>query len=92
MGKELYTDGRYLEINPSWHSEESAWKAAQVRLMLQQHALTPATICEVGCGVGEVLNQLQMAMDPTCEFWGYDISPQAIALCQPRANDRLHFI
>ena len=92
MDKELYTDGRYLAINPSWHSEESAWKAQQIRRMLQQHALMPATICEVGCGVGEVLNQLQMTMDPTCEFWGYDISPQAIALCQSRANDRLHFI
>ena len=55
------------------------------------HALAPTAICEVGCGAGEVLKQLQATMDPACEFWGYDISPQALALCQTRANDRLHF-
>jgi len=30
-------------------------------------------------------------MDRSCEFYGYDISPQAFELCQARANDRLHF-
>ncbi|HEV8193020.1 MAG TPA: class I SAM-dependent methyltransferase, partial [Ktedonobacterales bacterium] len=54
-------------------------------------ALTPRTICEVGCGAGEVLKQLQERLEPDCDFWGYDISPQAIELAAGRANDRLHF-
>lgn len=37
------------------------------------------------------MGQLQVALDGECEFWGYDISPQAIYLTQSRANDRLHF-
>ncbi len=91
MIETLYTSGSYLEKNPSWHVEESPWKAVQVLRMLARNQLHPRTICEVGCGVGEVLNQLQGQMEETCQFWGYDISPQAIALAQSRANERLHF-
>ena len=38
-----------------------------------------------------MLKQLQNTMDDTCEFWGYDISPQALQLCAPKENERLHF-
>lgn len=30
-------------------------------------------------------------MDDSCVFYGYDISPQAIELCRPKSNERLHF-
>src|SRR5262245_11551081 len=91
MMQTLYTSGSYLEKNPSWHVEESPWKAAQVLRMLARNQLHPLTICEVGCGAGEVLKQLQAQMDELCQFWGYDIAPQAIEMAQSRANDRLHF-
>jgi 2-polyprenyl-3-methyl-5-hydroxy-6-metoxy-1,4-benzoquinol methylase len=92
MANNLYASGKYLEMNPSWHVEESAWKAQQIVRMLARHRLRPQSVAEVGCGAGEVLRQLQLAMDPDVVLTGYDISPQAIALCQPRANSRLHFI
>jgi len=88
---EIYTSGEYLEKNPTWHVEESPWKAKQIIRMLNQNALAPGTICEVGCGAGEVLRQLQGQMNVNCSFWGYEISPQAFELSQPRANERLHF-
>jgi hypothetical protein len=91
MSTELYTGGEYLSRNPTWHVEDSAWKAGQILRMLHRHRLDPRTICEVGCGAGEVLRQLQGTMDRSCEFQGYEISPQAFRLCQERANDRLHF-
>ncbi|MFB3819938.1 MAG: methyltransferase domain-containing protein [Candidatus Methylomirabilales bacterium] len=91
MFEDVYTSGRYLEQNPQWHVEESPWKAQQILRMLQKNRLAPKTICEVGCGAGEVLKQLQERMGPECEFWGYEVSPQAFALCQARANARLHF-
>lgn len=91
MLEKMYKDGVYLEKNPGWHVEESAWKAQQIDLMLKRHHLLPHTIYEVGCGAGEVLKQLQDKMDDSCEFWGYDISPQALQLCAPKANERLHF-
>jgi len=87
----LYLDGGYLAKNPAWHVEESAWKARQVLCMLRQNGVAPQTICDVGCGAGEVLKQLRENLDAECEFWGYDISPQAIALAKTRASDRIHF-
>lgn len=91
MVESLYTSGQYLEMNPTWHIEESPWKVEHIIPMLKRHHLEPQTICEVGCGVGEVLRLLQMQMSDSCTFWGYDISPQAIEMSKERANERLHF-
>jgi cyclopropane fatty-acyl-phospholipid synthase-like methyltransferase len=91
MSEELYTSGEYIGRNPTWHVEDSPWKARQVLRMLQRNRIEPRTVCEVGCGAGEVLRQLQDQIDRSCEFYGYDISPRASQLCQQRANDRLHF-
>ncbi len=91
MFKDMYTSGEYLEKNPAWHVEESPWKAKQVLRMLGQSHLHPQSVCEVGCGVGEILHQLQATMDDNCMFWGYDISPQALELARKRENERLHF-
>jgi len=89
--EKLYTTGTYLEKNPLWHTEESCWKAEQVLRMINRHKIVPRTICEVGCGAGEVLKQLQQRLDKECDFLGCDISPHAIELCRSRANERLHF-
>jgi len=91
MFAEMYTSGEYLKKNPTWHVEESPWKAKQIMRMMKQGCIEPRTICEVGCGAGEVLRKLQEQMDTTCLFWGYEISPQAFELCQSRANEGLHF-
>ncbi len=89
--EDRYTDGTYLEKNPGWHVEESVWKAQQISRMLSLHNIVPETICDVGCGVGEVLRQVQERVNENCVLWGYDISPQAIAMCAPRVNEHLHF-
>ncbi|MBV8280053.1 MAG: class I SAM-dependent methyltransferase [Verrucomicrobia bacterium] len=89
---ELYTGGGYLEKNPFWHMEESPWKAKHVMRMLNRQRIVPKTICEVGCGAGEVLKQLQQRLTEDCELLGCDISPQAIELCRSRANEKLHFL
>jgi SAM-dependent methyltransferase len=87
----IYTDGAYLEKNPLWHINESPFKVRQILRMLKKERLHPRTICEVGCGAGEVLKLLQEKMDSACSFFGYDISPQAMELCKSRANSRLQF-
>lgn len=91
MTESLYTSGQYLEKHPTWHVEESPWKVRHILPMLRRHRLAPHTICEVGCGAGEVLRLLQMRMSGTCTLWGYDISPQAFEMCKGKANDQLHF-
>lgn len=42
----------------------------------RKNALNPSRICEIGCGAGEILNQLAIQY-PGKEFYGYKISPQA---------------
>jgi SAM-dependent methyltransferase len=87
----LYTSGDYLARNPTWHAEDSAWKACQILGMLNRHGLRPRTVCEVGCGVGEVLRELHDRMNHRPSFVGYEISPQAFALAAPRSSERLAF-
>ena len=89
--RSIYDDGRYLEKNPLWHVEESPWKAKQILRLMKRNSLAPRAICEVGCGAGEVLKQLQENMPGDCMFYGYEISPQAFDLCKSRANERLRF-
>jgi SAM-dependent methyltransferase len=89
--EDLYTKGDYLKKQPTWHVEESPWKVKAIIRMLQRNQLRPKTICDVGCGVGEVVKLLQDNTEYDCTFWGYEISPQAFELCKSRANERLHF-
>ena len=91
MDQNLYTSGDYLKKNPLWHADESPWKAKYVLQLIAKNRIAPKTICDVGCGAGEVLKLVQEGMGEECTFWGYEISPQAFALCQNRVNERLHF-
>lgn len=87
---DLYISGEYLQKNPTWHIEDSPWKSMQIAKMLERNSIEPMTICEVGCGAGEILSQLQRSLDPRCVFWGYEISPQAFEFCKTRANEKFH--
>jgi ubiquinone/menaquinone biosynthesis C-methylase UbiE len=91
MSETLYTSGEYLKKNPTWHVGESSWKAREIRHMMLRNNLMPKTICEAGCGAGEILKLLEKNMDDECTFWGYEISPQAFELCKDRASEKLHF-
>jgi cyclopropane fatty-acyl-phospholipid synthase-like methyltransferase len=90
-GEEIYRDGAYLKNNQTWHVEDSPWKAKQILKMLTRNNLKPGTICEVGCGVGEILSQLHQQLPGETLFYGYEISPQAFALTQSRKNDKVNF-
>jgi SAM-dependent methyltransferase len=87
----IYRDGSYLQLNPSWHIEESPFKVRQIRRMMERRHLTPKTVCDVGCGAGLVLAEVQPYFPADCVCWGYDVSPTALQMCAGRANDRLHF-
>ena len=89
---ELYADGSYLEKNPSWHVEDSQWKATQILKMLARNNLHPSSICEVGCGAGEILRQLHDRLDFDPKLTGYEISPQAYGMALERSSERLDFL
>lgn len=92
MTTEMYSTGAYLQRNPTWHTEHSPWKASKVIEMLEHSKLRPSTVCEIGCGAGEILRQLQSKLGDECELTGFDVSPQAYELCKSRANQRLRFV
>jgi SAM-dependent methyltransferase len=70
-----YVDGSYLAANPNWDAEDAAWKASKVVAILADNKVQPATLCDVGCGSGDVLANLQRSL-PTTRFAGFDVSPQ----------------
>jgi len=90
-GKAIYQDGRYLEHNPSWHMEESPFKVRQILRMMKRQNLLPKTVCDVGCGAGAVLAELQSYLPKECVCWGYDVSPDAIEMSAGRDNHSLRF-
>ena len=75
----IYTGGEYLKQNPTWHEEDSPWKALQVQTMLARHPLPIRSIAEIGCGVGGILAQLRQTLPDGIEFHGFDIAAAAIA-------------
>ena len=87
-----YVDGTYLQQNPDWHVSDSVWRVEQIVKILARNHVAPRSVYDVGCGAGEILRLLQQKLGPDCELWGSDVSPQAIELCQSRANDHLHFV
>ena len=93
MSEKIYTEenGEYLLNNPSWHVEDSPWKAKQILKMLSRNPVNPKSIAEIGCGAGEILNQLYLSMPKDIIFKGYDISSDAMALAKQREKDRLKF-
>ena len=82
----------YLKANPTWHVEDSPWKATQVLEMIKRNNIKPASLAEIGCGAGEILIQLHQRMDnTTIQFAGFEIAPDAFALCRQREKERLHY-
>lgn len=87
---DMYEDGTYLARNASWHVQDSPWKAQQILDILAANQIQPRTVAEIGCGAGEVLRQLSLSLK-SATFAGYEISPQAFALCKTRASQTVSY-
>ncbi len=88
----IYTNGSYaIATGGTWHEEDSAFKSRQVRRMLGRHPeVTANSICDIGCGTGGVLAELDRSLDFAVRFTGYEGSPQAHSIngrnCSPRCE------
>jgi SAM-dependent methyltransferase len=91
MSENLYLSGEYSAMNPGYHVEDSPFKADQIMKMLALHSLSPSTVCELGCGAGEILRQLQQRLPAETRLDGYEISPHAFEACRKKENPTLHF-
>jgi SAM-dependent methyltransferase len=72
-----YFDSSYLAENPDWDRQDAPWKANQVLSILSEHQLQPLTVCEIGCGSGDILAHLLKSL-PDARMTGFDISPQVL--------------
>lgn len=68
-----YQDGTYLVNNPDWDRSDSLWKALLIRTIFNEFKLSPASICEVGCGAGDILVHMKKTY-PDAIVTGYDIA------------------
>jgi SAM-dependent methyltransferase len=91
VGEGIYSDGRYARSNPTYHVEDSLWKAQNLLRLIGRRQNQPRSIAEIGCGAGEALRCIGQALPAIERLEGWDISPDAIALAQGRADDRLAF-
>ena len=73
----FYLDGSYDKLNPSWDTEDSAWKAELVVGLLARHQIQPKTLAEIGCGAGAVLGNLRRMLSGSI-LQGWDIAPGAM--------------
>lgn len=93
----IYESEKYLTENKTWHVEDSPWKATQIIKLINEHDTELEincinTVCEVGCGAGEILVQLSNLLPSHFTFFGYDISPQLQNMWKERQNERIKFI
>ena len=88
---EMYVTDAYEKNNPTWHEEDSPWKARQIEKMIRKNGLTPKNICEIGCGTGDILLNLETAI-PDVDLLGYEIAPQAFnrAVLKETARTKFH--
>jgi SAM-dependent methyltransferase len=85
-----YLDGRYRAANPTWHVEDSGWKAGHVCELLARHGVTPASVADVGCGAGEVLRLLHSRFS-SARCVGFDVSADALSEARAREAHGLSF-
>src|SRR6266700_2714065 len=84
----LYGDkGRYRQLHPNWHVEDSDWKARQVLSLLRRNGIVPRSVCEIGCGAGAIIRAIHDEL-PGTSLVGFEVARDALELTAPRATDR----
>ncbi|MEE7448891.1 methylase [Methylobacterium radiotolerans] len=87
---EIYKNSTYAENNPDWHEADAPWKATQIGTMIKRNKITFDSLCEVGCGTGDVILNLERAFDFSRGF-GYEISPHAYRRAKSKETTRTKF-
>ncbi|NTG51056.1 class I SAM-dependent methyltransferase [Agrobacterium rhizogenes] len=88
--QDIYVSDQYAELNPTWHEEDSPWKARQIEEIIRKNGLRFETLCEVGCGTGEILLNLSRSF-PKAQFAGYEISPHAYQRAKTKEKSNVSF-
>jgi SAM-dependent methyltransferase len=82
-------DGTYVSNHPTWHIEDSPWKASQIEKIIRSNAIQFNSVVEVGCGAGQIIHELSSSF-PHAQFYGFEISQQASTFWSRQESDRVH--
>jgi predicted TPR repeat methyltransferase len=88
---DIYNDETYLKNNPNWHEEGAEFKTGKIISLLERNPIVLKTICEVGCGSGEILVQLEKKLAKDIQFTGLDISKDAIGIAKKKETEKIKF-
>ncbi|MEO5644603.1 MAG: class I SAM-dependent methyltransferase [Bacteroidia bacterium] len=88
---DIYNDETYLKNNPTWHEEGALFKTEKIISLLKRHSIPLKTICEIGCGSGEILVQLEKRLPAEIQFTGLDISKDAMAIAKKKETQKIKF-
>jgi cyclopropane fatty-acyl-phospholipid synthase-like methyltransferase len=87
-----YENGDWLAKNPDWGESDAQWKARQVAKLLADNHLEPASVCDVGCGTGGVLDALHGLLPGDPRLVGYEISADGLSLASPERRQRVELV
>jgi SAM-dependent methyltransferase len=91
MEDNIYSNGKYLESNPTYDIEHSGWKAGLIYRLATAIIPIPANVIEVGCGAGGILAELGSKWkEAQCR--GFDISSSAIELATKFENSNTSYV
>lgn len=88
---DIYNDETYLSNNPTWHEEGAPFKTEKIISLLKRHPIALKTICEIGCGSGEILVQLEKNLPAEVQFTGIDISKDAMSIAMKKETQKIKF-
>jgi SAM-dependent methyltransferase len=89
--RSIYSDGSYLELNKTWHQEDSPYKAKLVSIAIARNRIKFATCADIGCGAGLVTELLAKEF-PSSTFEGFELSNDATQFWKQRQSlDNLTF-
>lgn len=88
--EQRYLSDDYRQANPTWDAEDSPWKAALVRRLIERSRIRAQSIAEIGCGAGGVLAELRNAL-PRARLEGFDIAPDAASFWPRHAAAGIEF-
>jgi predicted TPR repeat methyltransferase len=87
----IYNDGTYLQNNPNWHEEDAVFKSDRIIDLIERNKIDIKNIAEIGCGTGEIIIQLATHFKNINQFYGFDISADAIHIAKQKERDKIKF-
>ncbi len=86
-----YTDGSYMAETGGWHAEDADWKAGHIKRVIAGIADRLSSVCDFGCGSGDVLARLAQNWMKPETFEGWELAREAFALSSRHQNPKLVF-